>query len=141
MAGLTEEQWGIVEKGLGKIDGLAERMKKLEELPERMKSLETSILGNGCKGLKEVVYDTVAEVKNIKDNPPKIPAPRFSGKQILASLTIYITIAGLIGTFNFLSLNDIKAVVKDNNAMVKDNGNQVIKVQEELNNHISKGTK
>jgi hypothetical protein len=90
MAGeMTPEQWTIIK------DGLAD----IKDLGLKMKGLELAIIGNGVKGLKQIVYEHEDKIDCLDKRIPEKPAkPVYSGKQVLSILAIVIVVGGFISS-------------------------------------------
>ena len=127
MAGLTDKQWRIVEKGLVKIDKLANRITKIE----------TAILGNGVKGLKQTVYDIQKSVDKIKGIPPK-----FSWKQVLANFVMIAAFGGILYGDKALTTNFLDKKITDGEnritVQISEIKTNIKNVQNDLDYHVQK---
>jgi hypothetical protein len=130
MAGkMTQEQWDLISKGLGKIEILCETT--IPKLNNKIDLLWSSIEGNGHKGMKQQLKDAETDIKTIKERKEK--APVYSWKQVLAIVSIVL----IVGTFitGFLTTR-IEDQAKRNDVQYDLQSQQITKLSDMFYQHI-----
>lgn len=139
MAGLNDEQYAEVKEAIGAIDKLTTAfsqlksayldlkggVEKINDLSVSFAGLETAILGNGVKGLKQIVYEHEDKIDKLEKKVPEKPAkPVYSGKQVLSILAIVIVVGGFISSQTAWVGIDISA--------------KMVRLEQKIDDHIAK---